>query len=137
MSTALARVPIRLPSKRRKLKSADVSNAKLSTIERATLLAYPQAAEVSGWLAENKGRPLGNRVLILPLPKDDHYGKIVIPNGAQDNQCVGIVVGVGKEVVDVRVGNYVQFRRYSHSGVKLGGIEVYQVSISDITFALG
>lgn len=137
MSEALARVPIKLPAKRRKLKAVDVSDAKLSTIDRATVLAYPQAATVAQWLAQNKGRPLGNRVLILPLPKDDHYGRIVIPTTAQDNQCVGIVVSVGKDAQDVRVGNYVVFRKYSNSAVKLGQVEVYQVSSSDITFALG
>ena len=134
---ALARVPIRLPARRRKLKPEDVSNAKLSTIDRATVLAYPHAAKVAQWLADNKGRPLGNRVLILPLPKDDHYGRIIIPPTTQDNQCVGIVVAVGKDAQDVRVGNYVVFRKYSNSAVKLGDIEVYQVSSSDITFALG
>ena len=137
MSTALATVPPQLPSRRRKLKDRDISDAKLATIDRATALAYPHAAEVARWLSVNKGRPLGNRVLIMPLPKDDHYGEIIIPGNAQDTQCVGIVVGVGKDAVDVRVGNYVQFRKYSNASVKLGGIEVYQVSVSDITFALG
>jgi hypothetical protein len=80
LSTALAKVPLHLPVKRRKLKAEDVSNAKLSTIDRATILAYPHAVQVSQWLAENNGRPLANRVLMLPLPKDDHYGKIIIPD---------------------------------------------------------
>jgi co-chaperonin GroES (HSP10) len=38
---------------------------------------------------------------------------------------------------EVKVGNYVVFRKYSNSLVKLGDVEVYQVSASDITFALG
>jgi len=145
LTTSLARVPLRLPAKRRKLKPVDVSDAKLNTIERATILAYPHAAKVSEWLVENNGRPLGNRVLVLPLPKDDHYGRIAIPTNAQDNQCVGIVVRVGRGTYengvlvppDVRVGNYVVFRKYAHSLVKLGDIEVYHVSASDITFAMG
>ncbi len=76
-------------------------------------------------------------MLVLPLPKDDRYGRIIIPATAQDNQCVGIVVATGKDAQDVRVGNYVVFRKYSNSSVKLGEVEVYQVSSSDITFALG
>lgn len=136
-TNALAKRPIRLPVKARKLKPEDVSDAKLSTISRAQVLAYPQAATVAQWLADNKGRPLGNRVLILPLPQDDHYGRIIIPATTRDTQCVGIVVAVGKDAQDVRVGNYVVFRKYSNSTVKLGEVDVYQVSASDITFALG
>ena len=132
-----------IPSK--KLTQHDVSDASLPTLHRATVLRTPQALAVSKALASINGRPLGDRLLILPLPSDDHFGRIIIPENAKEDQTCGIVVSVGKGRYEngvlippeVLPGNYVVFSKYAARKVRVADIEVYQVAEADIAFAAG
>ena len=127
------------------LSPEDVTDASISTLERATILRVPAALEVAHFLKNINGRPLGECVLVLPLPRNDRYGYIIIPEDAQEDQACGIVVGVGKGRYengvlippDVSVGNYVAFSKYSAKSIDLAGVQVFQIAEGDITFAAG
>lgn len=128
-----------------KLSEADITNAQLPPIDRAMVLRTPQAEKVALHLAEIAGRPLADRILVLPLPPDERYGSILFADSAKEDQCCGIVVAVGRGRFEngtlvppeVRAGNYVSFSRYAARKVDVGGIEVFQVSECDISFAAG
>lgn len=129
----------------KKLTRADVTDASIPTIQRAMVLKTPEAMEVSRILAEIKGRPLGDRLLVLPLPKDDHFGRIIIPENAQEEQTCGVVVAAGPGryengiliACEVRPGNYVTFSKYAARNVRVGEITVMQISEADVSFAAG
>jgi chaperonin GroES len=120
----------------------DMSDASLSTLARANLLRKPEAMAVSAFLKSIDGRPLSDRILVYPLPKDDHYGSIIIPENAQDDQLCGIVVGVGRGRYEngalipseVSEGNFVIFSKYSGRKLNLDGVEVFQLTEQDINF---
>ncbi len=55
-------------------------------------------------------RPLGSRVLISPeVAKDKTDSGIFIPDQAKEKSRRGTVVAVGKEVVEVEVGDLVMY----------------------------
>lgn len=123
----------------------DLVDAALSTLERATVLRVPRAREVSEQLAEIQGRPLSDRILVLPLPPDERFGQVLIPDTAQQDQQCGIVVAVGRGryengvliAPEVKAGNYVMFSKFAQRTLKIGDIEVFQITEADINFAAG
>lgn len=134
-----------LPVKVQPLTEADLVNAALSTLDRAMVLRKPRALEVAKDLEEMSGRPLADRILILPLPPDEAFGKIFIPDTARQDQLCGIVVAVGRGkyqngvlvAPEVKPGNFVMFSKFSSRTLKIGDIEVFQIVEADITFAAG
>jgi chaperonin GroES len=132
-----------LPAKR--LTPKDVNDGSIPTLHRALVLRIPQAMEVSQALAQINGRPYGDKILVLPLPRDQRFGSIIIPDNAQEDQMCGIVVSVGKGHYENGVlipceamrGDYVQFSKYSSRSFKVGDIELMQLSEQDVVFGAG
>lgn len=96
-----------------------------------------------------QGRPLGNRVLIEPIPEDDiTAGGIIIPDMAKDRPQIGIVKQIGdglvvvkngvEEVVPipVEIGDVVLYSRYSGVDIRLGGEAATIMSADDMLFVL-
>jgi len=130
---------------RRNLSPEEITDAAVSTLDRALALRTPDALQVARMLAEINGRPISDRLLILPLPKDDHYGSIIIPEDSRQEQTCGVVVAVGPGryengvlvPCEVGLGNFVVFSKYAAREVKLGRITVLQIAEGDVTFAAG
>jgi len=59
--------------------------------------------------------PVGKRILILEKDPEEFYPgtKIVIPATAREKTHQGYVVGVGKEVTEVEVGDLIQYASYA------------------------
>lgn len=59
--------------------------------------------------------PVGKRVLILEKKPADFFPgtKIMIPDAAKEKTYQGYVVGIGKEVTEVKVGDLIQFVDYA------------------------
>lgn len=129
----------------RQLPADEIGNAALSTLDRATILVYPAAQKVHERLVEIDGRPLGDKVFVLPLPPSQRFGSIIIPDNSKDENHCGIVVMVGRGRVvngniippEVSVGNYVTYNKYSGRDVQLGDVTLKQISECDIVFAVG
>ncbi len=144
-STALARVSSSPLTPVRQLTKEDLTDRAIPAIQRAQVLRHPQAMEVASILKQIQGRPLGAKVLILPLPPDDRQGQIHLPDNAQEDQCVGIVVAVGKGhleggkyiPLDVFPGNFVHFSKYVAQKIKIGEHELFQIHEQEISFIVG
>lgn len=127
------------------LTEADIDDASIPTLHRAMVLRTPRALEVARALHQINGRPLGDRLLILPLPRNERFGSIIIPDNAQEDQTCGIVVAVGKGRYEngtlvppeIAPGSYVVFSKYSSRSVDVGGIELMQISEQDVVFVAG
>lgn len=88
-----------------------------------------------------KLRPLGDKVLVRPLAKDEMTrGGIYIPETAKEKPQEGevLAIGLGKIVdgklvpLDVKVGDKVLYSKYGGDEVKLDDEELKIVSESDI-----
>jgi chaperonin GroES len=129
----------------RTLTEQDLGNSQLSTMERAMILRSPMASEVCRELKAINGRPLGDKIFVLPLPPDERHGSIIIPENTRDEQHCGIVVAVGRGhyengvliAPEVGPGNYVVYSKYAGRTVQVGNVSVQQISECDITFAVG
>ena len=93
-------------------------------------------------------KPLGDRVVIKPLSAEEAgtvsaFG-IIIPDTAKEKPEQGTVVAVGpgkyekgdRIPVSVSVGDRVMFSKYGYDEVKIGGVEYYIVSESNILAVL-
>lgn len=129
----------------RPLTKEDITDSSLPQLARAQLLVYPQATEAHDFLESIGGRPLGENVLVMPLPEDDHHAQIIIPETSRTDNTAGIVVAVGKGKrlengqylpMDVRPGNYVVFSKYSFKKIKAGNYDLFQIHEGDITFVV-
>lgn len=129
----------------RKFSHDDIVDGSLNTMDRARILASPQAIKVTELLEAIDGRPLGDKIFVLPLPKDERHGTIIIPENARDEHNCGIVVAVGRGrhengvliPPEVNVGNYIVYSKYAGRDIKIGDITIQQISECDITFAVG
>lgn len=74
-------------------------------------------------------RPLGDRVLVDPIPMEEMIGGVVIPDSAREKPQSGKVLAVGEGMLDangkrnspnVVVGEIVLFSRYGGVDVKNG-----------------
>jgi chaperonin GroES len=96
-----------------------------------------------------KGKPLGNRALVRPIPEETvTKGGIIIPETAQDKPQIGEVVEVGEgrkvirdnvvEVhpVEVLVGDVVLYSRYAGVDIKLGEDSFVVMDGGDILYTL-
>jgi chaperonin GroES len=88
-----------------------------------------------------KLRPLGDRVLVQRVEKEETKGGIVIPDTAKEKPVEGKVIAVGPgarnesgDVVppDVKVGDRVLFGKYSGMDVKIEEAEYLVLREGDI-----
>lgn len=102
--------------------------------------------------AESKGakeigiRPLGDRIVVKPLPKDEVSAMgIILPDGGKgEAPSRGTVVAVGlgryddgeRVPMDVKVGDSVLFSKYGFDEVKIDGQEYYVLGESSVLAVL-
>jgi chaperonin GroES len=89
-----------------------------------------------------KLRPLGDRVVIEPTPREDMTKSgIVLPDTAKEKPQEGTVLAVGpgrilddgkREQIDVKKGDKVLYAKYAGTEFKLEGDELLIVSQKDI-----
>lgn len=88
-----------------------------------------------------KFKPLGDRILVRPLAKEEMTKSgIVLPDTAKEKPQEGeiIAIGTGKYVGDklvpleVQVGQKVMFTKYGPTEIKVDGEELFVLNESDI-----
>ncbi len=89
-----------------------------------------------------KLRPLGDRVVIEPTPREDMTKSgIVLPDTAKEKPQEGTILAVGpgrilddgkREQIDVKKGDKVLYAKYAGTEFKLEGDELLIVSQKDI-----
>ncbi len=94
-----------------------------------------------------KIQPLGDRVLVQPLPKEEKSAMgIIIPDSAkQEAPSKGTVVAVGQGRYEdgdlipmtVKVGDVILFSKYGFDEVKMDGQDYYILSESGVLAVLG
>jgi chaperonin GroES len=92
--------------------------------------------------SSTKLRPLGDRVVIKPTPREEMTKSgIVLPDTAKEKPQEGLVLSVGpgktlddgsREAMDVAVGNKVLYAKYAGTEFKVEGEELLIVSQKDI-----
>ncbi|MFO1540121.1 MAG: co-chaperone GroES [Chloroflexota bacterium] len=89
----------------------------------------------------NKLRPLGDRVVIQPTPREEMTKSgIVLPDTAKEKPQEGTIVAAGpgrlddgeREPMDVKVGDKVLYAKYAGTEFKVDGEEFLIVSQKDI-----
>jgi chaperonin GroES len=93
-------------------------------------------------LTATKIKPLGDRVLVEPLEREDvTTSGIVLPDTAKEKPQEGTVIAVGsgrvddkgqKHALEVKAGNKVLYGKYSGTEIKIEGKEFLIVSEKDI-----
>ena len=94
-----------------------------------------------------KLRPLGDRVVIQPTPREEMTKSgIVLPDTAKEKPQEGNVLAVGpgrilddgkRETVDVKVGDKVLYAKYAGTEFKVDENELLIVSQKDILAVVG
>jgi chaperonin GroES len=89
-----------------------------------------------------KLRPLGDRVVIEPTPREEMTKSgIVLPDTAKEKPQEGKIIAVGpgkvlddgkREAIDVKVGEKVLYAKYAGTEFKVDGEELLIVSQKDI-----
>jgi chaperonin GroES len=92
--------------------------------------------------ATKKLRPLGDRVVIQPTPREDMTKSgIVLPDTAKEKPQEGVVLAIGpgrtlddgkREPIDVKEGQKVLYAKYAGTEFKVDGEELLIVSQKDI-----
>ncbi|HEY7132493.1 MAG TPA: co-chaperone GroES [Candidatus Limnocylindrales bacterium] len=92
--------------------------------------------------SSTKLRPLGDRVVIEPTPREEMTKSgIVLPDTAKEKPQEGKVLAVGpgrilddgkREAVDVKVGDKVLYAKYAGTEFKIDDAELLIVSQKDI-----
>ncbi|NTW05879.1 MAG: co-chaperone GroES [Peptococcaceae bacterium] len=87
-------------------------------------------------------RPLGERVVVRPLPGEEvTKGGIVIPDTAKEKPQEAEVVAVGsgrlldsgtRVAIDLKVGDRVLFSKYAGNEVKIDGVDYLIMRDADI-----
>ena len=87
-------------------------------------------------------RPLGERVVVKPLPGEEiTKGGIVLPDTAKEKPQEGEVIAVGsgrlldsgqRVPIDLRAGDKVLFSKYSGNEVKIDNVDYLIMRESDI-----
>jgi len=90
----------------------------------------------------SKLRPLGDRVVIKPTPREEMTKSgIVLPDTAKEKPQEGEIIAVGpgrtlddgkREAMDVQVGQKVLYAKYAGTEFKVEGDELLIVSQKDI-----
>ena len=89
-----------------------------------------------------KLQPLGDRVVIKPLPKEEiTKGGIVLPDTAKEKPQEGKIIAVGpgkvaddgkRVAMEVKVGDTVVYAKYAGTEIKEGGDELIILREGDI-----
>jgi chaperonin GroES len=89
-----------------------------------------------------KLRPLGDRVVIQPTPRDEMTKSgIVLPDTAKEKPQEGVILAIGpgrilddgkREPIDVKEGQKVLYAKYAGTEFKVDGDELLIVSQKDI-----
>ena len=82
-----------------------------------------------------KVQPLDDRVLVLPLDKEEQVGSIIIPDTAKEKPVVGEVkaVGTDEELKEmIKVGDKVIYGKYAGEELKVDGEKHLLISRSDL-----
>ena len=92
--------------------------------------------------SKTKLRPLGDRVVIEPTPREEMTKSgIVLPDTAKEKPQEGEIIAVGpgrtlddgkREAMDVQVGQKVLYAKYAGTEFKVEGDELLIVSQKDI-----
>ena len=92
--------------------------------------------------AEKKLRPLGDRVVIKPIAREDMTKSgIVLPDTAKEKPQEGIILAAGpgkiddngkREPMDVKVGDKVLYAKYAGTEFKIEGDDLLIVRAKDI-----
>jgi chaperonin GroES len=89
----------------------------------------------------SKIKPLGDRVLVRPLQKEETTrGGIVLPDSAKEKPQEGEIIAIGKGKwvndkfipLDVKVGDKVIYSKYGGDEIKIDGEEVKLLREDDI-----
>ncbi len=93
-------------------------------------------------VTSNKLRPLGDRVVVKPLPREEMTKSgIVLPDTAKEKPQEGEVLAAGpgkmlddgtREAMDVKVGDKVLYAKYAGTEFKVEGDDLLIVSQKDI-----
>ena len=93
-------------------------------------------------VTSSKLRPLGDRVLVKPLPRDEMTKSgIVLPDTVKEKPQEGMVLAVGpgrilddgkREQIDVKKGDKVLYAKYAGTEFKVEGDDLLIVSQKDI-----
>ena len=99
-------------------------------------------AKATATATATKLRPLGDRVVIEPIPREDMTKSgIVLPDTAKEKPQEGKVIAVGpgkilddgkRESIDVNTGDKVLYAKYAGTEFKLDGEDLLIVSQKDI-----
>jgi chaperonin GroES len=99
-------------------------------------------AKATATATATKLRPLGDRVVIEPIPREDMTKSgIVLPDTAKEKPQEGKVIAVGpgktlddgkREAIDVNPGDKVLYAKYAGTEFKLDGEDLLIVSQKDI-----
>jgi chaperonin GroES len=105
-------------------------------------LAKATATATRPGTSATKLRPLGDRVVIEPIPREDMTKSgIVLPDTAKEKPQEGKVIAVGpgktlddgkREAIDVKTGDKVLYAKYAGTEFKLDGEDLLIVSQKDI-----
>ena len=96
----------------------------------------------SATTSASKLRPLGDRVVIKPTPREEMTKSgIVLPDTAKEKPQEGEILAVGpgrilddgkREQIDVKKGQKVLYAKYAGTEFKVDGVELLIVSQKDI-----
>ncbi len=99
-------------------------------------------AKATATATATKLRPLGDRVVIEPIPREDMTKSgIVLPDTAKEKPQEGKVIAVGpgkilddgkRESIDVKTGDKVLYAKYAGTEFKLDGEDLLILSQKDI-----
>ncbi|RLC79781.1 MAG: co-chaperone GroES [Chloroflexi bacterium] len=77
--------------------------------------------------------PTGDRVLIMPDDiKTTSEGGVLLPVQAQQKQSVGVVIGCGPEVKNVKHDDYVIFQKYAGLEIQIDDVVCVLLRDKDI-----
>lgn len=84
-------------------------------------------------MSEVKIKPLGMRVLVLPVEAETKTSSgIIIPDSAQEKQMKAKVVAVSNEVKEVKLGNTVLYAKYTGTELNYEGKNYLMLDVADI-----
>jgi chaperonin GroES len=102
----------------------------------------PQEECTLATASSTKLRPLGDRVVIKPTPREEMTKSgIVLPDTAKEKPQEGVILSVGpgktledgsRETMDVAVGNKVLYAKYAGTEFKVDAEDLLIVSQKDI-----
>jgi len=103
-------------------------------------------AKATATASAKKLRPLGDRVVIEPTPREEMTKSgIVLPDTAKEKPQEGKILAVGpgkiledgkREAIDVKVGDKVLYAKYAGTEFKVDGDDLLIVSQKDILAVL-